>query len=56
MIPVVNYERLERLRPPQDTIIPFDANTLCILIILICMLVLYKRYIGVIQSRERRYT
>ena len=29
MIPVVDYKRMERLRPPENTVIPINANTLC---------------------------
>lgn len=40
---VVNYERLERLRPPPITDIPMDLNTLSIVIMLIMTLVLFRR-------------
>ena len=30
MIPVVDYKRMERLRPPENTVIPLNANTLYI--------------------------
>jgi hypothetical protein len=56
MIPVVNYERLERLKPPPPTNIPLNANTACIFIIILAVIGLYKRSVDVSQSRSRRYT
>ena len=43
---VVNYERLERLKPPPFTDIPMDLNTLSIVIMLIVALVLFRRRRG----------
>jgi hypothetical protein len=40
---VVNYERLERLKPPPFTDIPMDLNTLSIVIMLIVALILFRR-------------
>ena len=56
MIPVVNYERMERLRPPPPTNIPLNANTACVVIIILAVIGLYKRSVDVSQSRLRRYT
>ena len=56
MIPVVNYERMERLRRPPPTNIPLNANTACIVIIIVAVIGLYKRSVDVSQSRSRRYT
>lgn len=44
MVQVVNYERMERLRPPPITTIPFNLNTICIIIIILAILGLYKRH------------
>jgi hypothetical protein len=55
-LPVVNYGRMERLRPPERTSIPINANTIAIAFIILCMIGLYKRYINISQSRERSYT
>ena len=62
--PVVDYKRMERLRPPENTVIPINANTICVFIILISIIGLYKRHIdmkthglkGSNQSNERHYT
>ena len=45
MIPVVDYKRMERLRPPENTVIPLNANTLCIFLILATIIGLYKRHV-----------
>ena len=45
MIPVVDYSRMERLRPPDGTIIPLNANTICIFLIIATIIGLYKRHI-----------
>jgi hypothetical protein len=56
MIPVVNYGRMERLKPPPRTNVPMNANTGAIVFIIICCLALYKRYVTISQSREQSYT
>jgi len=56
MIPVVNYERLERLKPPPVTNVPLNANTACIVIIILAIIGLYKRHLDVNRPNERRYT
>jgi len=56
MIPVVNYGRMERLRPPERTFLKLDMNTFCIIFIILCILGLYKRAITISQSREQSYT
>ena len=43
--PVVDYKRMERLRPPENTVIPINANTICVFIILISIIGLYKRHV-----------
>ena len=53
MIPVVNYERMERLKPPPITNIPFNMNTLSMGFIIIGGVFLYRRYIVVKNARER---
>jgi len=55
-IPVVNYGRMERLRPPERTDIPMNANTFAIGFIILCILCLYKRYVTISQSREQSRT
>jgi hypothetical protein len=55
-IPVVNYGRMERLRPPERTSIPMNANTVCIIIIILCILGMYNRAVKISQSREQSYT
>ena len=47
MIPVVDYKRMERLRPPENTVIPLNANTLCIFLILATIIGLYKRHVDI---------
>ena len=56
MVQVVNYERMARLRPEPVTTIPFNLNTLSIVIIILAILGLYKRHVNVKQSREQSRT
>lgn len=56
MIPVVNHERLERLRAPPATNIPLNMNTACIVVIILAVIGLYKRSVDVSQSRKQHYT
>jgi hypothetical protein len=55
-LPVVNYGRMERLRPPERTNVSMNANTFAILFIILCILGLYRRYVVISQERERSYT
>ena len=36
--PVVDYKRMERLRPPENTVIPINANTICIFLIIYALI------------------
>jgi len=56
MIPVVNYGRMERLRPPENASLSMNLNTICIIIIIICILGMYNRAVTISQSREQSYT
>ena len=47
---------MERLRPPERTSIPMNANTVCIIIIILCILGMYNRAVKINQSREQSYT
>ena len=51
-LPVVNYGRMERLKPPDATVVPMNLNTLCIIFIVICILGLYNRAVTISQRRE----
>ena len=53
-IPVVDYSRMERLKPPENTVIPINANTLCLFLIIATIIGLYKRHIDISQERGRR--
>ena len=53
-IPVVDYSRMERLKPPENTVIPINANTLCLFLIIATVIGLYKRHIDISQERGRR--
>jgi hypothetical protein len=53
MVQVVNYERMARLRPTPYTTIPFNLNTLSVIILVVAVIGLYKRHIDVRQSREQ---
>jgi hypothetical protein len=55
-IPVVDYARMERLRPPEVTSVQMNLNTLCIVFIIIAVLGLYNRSVTISQRRERFYT
>jgi hypothetical protein len=54
-LPVINRERMERLRPHPVTSIPFNMNTVSIVIVILCMFGLYRRYVIVNKSREQRH-
>lgn len=56
MLPVVNYERMERLAPESDGGIEMNMNTVSIFIIIIGLLLLYKRYVDISRSRRRWHT
>ena len=47
---------MERLRPPERTSIPMNANTFAIAFIILCCLGLYKRAVTISQSRAQSYT
>lgn len=53
-IPVVDYSRMERLKPPENTVIPLNANTICLFLIIVTIIGLYKRHVDISQDRERR--
>ncbi len=55
MLPVVNYARMERLKPPPVTPVPLNLNTFCVVFIMVCILCLYKRSAN-ISDKRRRYT
>ena len=55
MLPVVNYARLERLKPPPVTPVPLNLNTFCVVLIMVCILCLYKRS-STVSDNRRRYT
>lgn len=54
-LPVINHERMERLKPQPFTNIPFNMNTLSIIVVILCMFGLYRRYVVVRTARERRH-
>ncbi len=54
VLPVVDYKRMERLRPPENTVIPINANTLCIFLIIATIIGLYKRHVDLKPPRTRR--
>ena len=56
MVQVVNYERMARLRPEPLTTIPFNLNTLSVIIIILVVLGLYKRHMDIKQSRIQSHT
>jgi hypothetical protein len=56
MVQVVNYERMARLRPAPYTTIPFNLNTLSVIIIILAVVGLYKRHVDIKQSREQSRT
>ena len=55
MLPVVNYARMERLKPPPVTPVPMNINTFLIVFIMVCILCLYKRS-STVSDNRRRYT
>jgi hypothetical protein len=56
IIPVVNYGRMERLRPPEVTDVPMNVNTFCIVFIVLCILGLYRRSVLITQAQKQSYT
>jgi len=55
-LPVVNYGRMERLKPPESATLPLNLNTICIIFIILCVLALYRRSVILTQERERYHT
>jgi hypothetical protein len=55
MLPVVNYARLERLKPPSVTPVPMNLNTFSVVLIMVSILCLYKRA-STVSDNRRRYT
>jgi hypothetical protein len=55
-LPVINYGRMERLKPPESTSISLNVNTFSIIFIIICILGMYNRYMTINQRRERYHT
>jgi hypothetical protein len=53
-LPVINRGRMERLKLPEEE--GLSMNTVCIVLICLVILGLYKRYVDISQSRERFYT
>lgn len=53
--PVVDYGRMERLKPPENTVIHLNMNTICIFLIIVTIIGLYKRHVDISQERERRH-
>jgi len=53
MIPVVNYERMERLKPPPITTVQMNMNTISIGVIILGVIFLYRRNVKVTRARER---
>lgn len=53
--PVVNYGRMQRLTP-EPTGPPLNANTFLVFIIILGVLLLYKRYVDISRNRERWHT
>ena len=54
-LPVVNYGRMERVAP--EPVGPaMNANTCIIFIIIIAVLLLYKRYVDINRSHRRWHT
>lgn len=52
--PVVNRARLERLAPPPSGVgVVMNANTVCILIIILCTLCLFKRASDISHKRQQ---
>ena len=54
-IPVVNYARLERLKPSENKTVQWNLNTFLVILICVCILCLYKRA-SIIRDKRRRYT
>jgi len=55
-LPVVNYGRMERLRPPESSPVPLTLNTFCIAFIIVVTLLMYKRSVTISQQRGQSYT
>lgn len=56
MLPVVDHERMQRLAPEHDGGIQLNLNTISVFIIIIGVLLLYKRYVDINRSRQRWHT
>lgn len=53
--PVVDYERMQRVAP-EPAGPPMNVNTIIIVIIIISVLLMYKRYVDISRSRQRWHT
>ena len=53
--PVVNYGRMQRLAP-EPVGPPMNMNTFLIVIIILSVLLMYKRYVDVSRNRQRWHT
>ena len=53
--PVVNYGRMQRLTP-EAVGPPMNMNTFLIVIIILSVLLMYKRYVDVSRNRQRWHT
>jgi len=54
-LPVVNYGRMERLRMPESATVSMNLNTFCVILIVVCFLMMYKRSTTISQRRGQSY-
>ena len=52
MIPVVNHARLKRLELPPDTKVTFDLNTVCVIIMIVGFVLLFKRGVDIRKGQS----
>jgi len=51
MLPIVNHARLARIEVPQNPQVEMTLNNVCILVIILAVLALYKRYKDINHKR-----
>jgi hypothetical protein len=52
-LPVVNYARLSRIEAPETPKFQMNLNNICIIVICLSALGLYKRYKDISHKREQ---
>lgn len=52
MLPVINYDRLEKLKVDSNDF-KIDMNKICLILFIIIVVFIYKRYVDVNKRRQQ---